>query len=541
MTEGDVPLQSLTIYLAKAGYVGADQLVDEVGNLNAFPITDQAGSLGTLYVEARSSKIPPWSKFFVLQVDPRKLGRVSSAAAVLLVLVEGRTLALTFGQGRHLLKQGCWEERFGLRVTLNSIGSNNVRSIDKHTLDTVGLHSRVQMSREATAGEFGLDIERDLLSAITGTPIDKSIGHTLSGLDSLHANVRVGLPTLRALLTRYLEQFGKDAYKETFPWIDHISEVKDAALKVRLDALMLAEIADQRTDRCWLAVPDPIEWTQVAGFRYRKGAKQPIHHDVRMDTFLEDFGTAPKDVSRDLFAEHQIMAVDGEDSIKYHWPAYRCICGEVDLDGGTYLLSRGHWYKVASDYVSEVNAFYEQTQIIDLGLPEYNDGTEGAYNKRVAEGNPKEFALMDQKEIMIGGGQSRVEFCDLMGRSKDLIHIKRYGGAGALSHLFAQGVVSGEAFVEDERFRKQLNERLPEAFRLADVDSRPESGAYRVVFAVISREEGASLTLPFFSRVSFRHAVKTLHGGCGYKVALAKISVNEEYAKLKKYKSKKHA
>ncbi len=56
---------------------------------------------------------------------------------------------------------------------------------------------------------------------------------------------------------------------------------------------------------------------------------------------------------------------------------------------------------------------------------------------------------MDKKNIPYGGGYSRIEFCDLFSKSKQMIHVKRYGGSSVLSHLFNQGLVSGECTPQD--------------------------------------------------------------------------------------------
>jgi len=76
-----------------------------------------------------------------------------------------------------------------------------------------------------------------------------------------------------------------------------------------------------------------------------------------------------------------------------------------------------------------------------IQLPSYGTNTEPSYLKSVAAGNGA-YALMDRKEVMIGGGRSRVEFCDLYSNNKEIIHVKKYGGANLLSHLFSQALVS---------------------------------------------------------------------------------------------------
>lgn len=541
MTGDTARLVPLAIYLVKQGREKPRQAIKNIGALANFKVSDDGGVLGTLYVENRKAKPPGWAKFFSSQVSANKLGKVSSTAAVLHVVVDGRAFLLTFGQqGRFLIDPECYEERFGLLVTLNSIGES-VRSIDKHALDTFGRHTRVQASKEASPSEFGLDIERDLLRAITGTPTDVALGKTMAGYDSLHVLARVDLSSLRDLLSRYLTQFAKDTYKQTFPWVDHIGEVKEPGLKATLDGLMLAAVQTDPPDRCWFAVPEPIEWNRVAGFRFRQGTKHAIVHDISIQAFIEDSGIRPQDITIDLLHERSVMAVNGDDMKMNAWSVYRCVYCEVEHGDDTFLLTGGKWYRIETDFVRQVNEFFANVPRADarLQLPLYDDATEGAYNARVAEADPVKYALMDEKHIMMGGGHSKVEFCDLLANGRVLIHVKRYGGAGVLSHLFSQGMVSGQLFVSDGTFRQKVNEKLPEAFRLRDPAARPNPGDYQIIFAVVSRESGDKLTLPFFSRLTTRYAVQNLNQGFGYNVALAKIHVTEERAKTKRYTSAK--
>jgi uncharacterized protein (TIGR04141 family) len=135
---------------------------------------------------------------------------------------------------------------------------------------------------------------------------------------------------------------------------------------------------------------------------------------------------------------------------------------------------------------------------------------------------------MDADLISHGGGHSSIEFCDLLTSDKKLVHIKRYGGSSQLSHLFSQGVVSGELFVSDEGFREKLNEKLPAAHKLADIHARPNATEYEIVFGVISKSNNP-LEIPFFSKVSLRNARRRLEG-YGYMVSKKKIENQSEAA-----------
>jgi uncharacterized protein (TIGR04141 family) len=104
--------------------------------------------------------------------------------------------------------------------------------------------------------------------AVTGTPNDKSLGQRLTGMDALKSSIKATIEELPNLLKRHLEQSRSSSYKKTFPWVDHIFEIKSAALQDTLNELLVAEIRAEEFSRCWLAVPDIIDWADVDGFRY---------------------------------------------------------------------------------------------------------------------------------------------------------------------------------------------------------------------------------------------------------------------------------
>lgn len=147
---------------------------------------------------------------------PTELGSVSSATAALLGCVNGSWFAVTFGQGRNLLRPQAITKSFGLRVTLNAVAEGSLRSIDKETFDAVANHSRQQASRETDSAEFGLDVERDLVHAVTGTPRDPALGERFSGTDALSVTAQLEIKNLESFLTSLQLLHGDDTYRRTF-------------------------------------------------------------------------------------------------------------------------------------------------------------------------------------------------------------------------------------------------------------------------------------------------------------------------------------
>ena len=529
----EAPLRDLTIYLLKPDVKAVRDALRAPDRLKDFKLNTVGGSLiGELFVKPPKPHPPAWAEFFQDHIDPAELGRVSSTSAVFLLKTLDRIFAIAFGQGRYLLVPDSWEERFGLKTVLNSIEPDRLRSLDKRTFDALSTQSRIQSNREGAAPDFGLDIEQDLVRAVTGKPSDENFGRMLSGMDSLHCSVRVTLDSIKPVLRQYLAKSESDDYRKSFPWVDHIAEVTDRTVIASLDEAMVAVVNGTR-DRCWLCVPEIINWANTSGFRYSLTSRAPAYSDLHFEGFFESFN-APVDL--EALKRRRASRVDNQGIVLDDWAIYRCVYCELDHEGKSYVLSGGKWYRIDSDFVESVNEFYAALPRYDDDLPEYNDADEGKYCERVAEGAGDRFALMDKKLIPIGGAHGKVEFCDLFTARKDLIHVKRYGASSVLSHLFSQGVVSGEAFRADADYRSEALKLLPAEYRFFDAKAALAASDYQVVFAVISDKQG-DLKLPFFSRVNIRHACRRLNA-FGYKTALAKIKVADELAKLKKYEGK---
>lgn len=519
--------RTITVFLLKEGVFEPSEILKRSGELSEFPVSINGHAHGRLFVQPSEERVPSWLSLFQGSVSFESLSAYNaSTAAVWLTEIEGKLLALTFGYGRNLLKPGTCEEDFGLRVTLNAVDSNKIRSVDRMTLDAISQHSRIQASRDANISEFGLDVEQDLLRAVTGAPSDPSLGIRLTGKDGLQGTVAMKLASIPELAAKYLIEYGKEDYKTRFPWVEQIHEVSDPIRKAELDIELLKKLRTRTLDGLWLTVPEMMDWEGLAGFRYRSSKLATLYPDIHVLTFLEGVGD-----TRDL-DEHALkrrfhvhaIGTDSDAAIR-EWPVYRCLYCEVNAGKETYLLNNGHWFRIAADFVQRINEAVERIPELELPVPPYSDKSEGAYCRRVVRENPASFGLMDQRLIGYSQLPTRVEFCDLYSSErKQLVHLKRYSGSSALSHLFAQGVVSGRLFLNEVDFRQEVNRLLPELHRLQDAEKKPAPGEYEVVYGIISQSR-RRLILPFFSRVNLKNASSNLTS-IGYRVSLAKIGVN---------------
>ncbi len=527
----EMPSRSLTIYLIKHG-LNPNNLVKPGPGIKKYTIPIGGGLNGRLIIKQPDPKPPRWASFFKDHLAPTDFGEASSCSAVLLAPVASTWAAVTFGQGRHLLASDCCEDRFGLKVALNSIEENRIRTIDKQTFDAIARHTREQANRDVSAQEFGFDVEQDLLRAVVGTPTDQKLGKRLAGMDGLNAHVEIELEGLNILLEQYHKKFLDKSYQKTFPWVDQIAEVSAKTLRDELDELVIKMIRTGRFDRCWLAVPEILDWSMVYGFQYSQAPRSPILNDIHLTTFLAQLRGDASEITKDRLTHRKVLCLGDKDEVITSWPVFKCLYCELDHGGNSFVLSAGRWYKLEKDFVKRVNQSFGRIQRHTGPFLEYDDESEGAYNARAATAASSPYALMDVK--IIQGGR-KIEFCDLFSKNKEIIHVKRYGPSSVLSHLFHQGLVSGELFQIDQEFRKLVTDKLPKSHRIFDINARPGTREYEVVFGIISQSD-KELTLPFFSRVAARHAVSRLEG-FGYQVSLAKIGVSDRRKKLKRYRT----
>jgi uncharacterized protein (TIGR04141 family) len=315
-------------------------------------------------------------------VKPEEFGLVGSVSAVLLIPDKDLWWAITFGQGRRLLRDGITVDGFGLRVALNTLGDENIRSIDKETFDMIAGHARQQASREVGTEEFGLDIERDLLWAVTGSPNDRSLGQQLTGRDALLVSTHIDLSGLESFLPRLYPAFIDKRYQEKFSWIDNISEADEEERQL-LDMELLDRLKVKNFEQTWLAPPEVLEWSAVRYFSYSEASSSPERFDVHWATFFEDKVSDPYCLTVDFLKSRQVYCV-GDDGITLkHWSVYKCIYAEARYSDDSYFLSGGKWYRIVTKFVDKINSAVSEIPLLEGFLPDYADDTEDIYNARV--------------------------------------------------------------------------------------------------------------------------------------------------------------
>lgn len=518
----------LSIYLIKGEFNTPESILKDIEQVTTLNLNDDKSF--TLYTKDSYVHPPQWiQKFFLETPDNFNLKNSSSQALFLAKIKVSdekyRFFAIPFGFGRHLLNLGVIEERFGLKVVLNTVDETQLRSIVKKNMSNVPKESREQVSLNSVIADFGIDIEQDLILGVTGKSKKEDFGITITGKDALGVSLKVDIRTIGGFLKQCFECYCKDEYKANFGWIDQIAEIKSKTTIDMLNECMVGRVKERDFNKLWMAIPEIIDWEDVEGFCYSYDNTNDKLDDIDIRGFLKGLLTDEdySKVSMNIFTKNKIYCYSLSSGIRTHeWKAFNCLYCEMEQNDSLFLLTNGKWYKIETDFVTQVNEAYQGLlrKKIAISLPGYNDKNEDKYNKRVAN-SMNNICLMHEKNIPYGGGHSKIEFCDLYSKDKEMIHVKYYGGSSVLSHLFNQGLVSGELFRAEKDFRDKVNNKLQDDYKLSNTVSIQPS-EYKVVYAIISRID-KELNIPFFSKVSLKNAKRRLEM-IGYDVFLMKIN-----------------
>lgn len=485
----------------------------------------------TLYVKQASEKRPNYTNFFNGHVAETVFGTSISPGSTLVVRMKEATFVITFGQGRHLIFQENIVLDFGLKVVLNSVEPAGIRSLDKTSNGKTPLHSRNQGLTAANIFDLLFDSEQDAATAITGMSKHQHFGGAIiEGRDSFSITTNTGINDLHVLLKKIYSQYQSSSYKKDFAFIDNIQRVRCSSQVEQLNNELVFRLDnDLGLQACHLSPPQIIDWDTIDGFAYLHANNPPssrtARHSVLCMKQLHDyFETKGEAITLDGLRKLQIASLDSNFNRIASWSAYKCLYAEIRLDNAYYIFRNGCWYNIEENFVVRINHIYQQIPRYEISLPAYSHKNEGEYNKHVAKTLDDSFC-MDAKNIMYGGGHSKIEFCDVVIQKTDLMHMKRGTNSSSLSHLFSQGVVSAQAF-KDASFRRKLSMRLPSSLQGQSVYSeKPREDQFRVVYAITSDKAG-ELHIPFFSKVSLKNAIQELES-MGYRTALAKIEIDD--------------
>lgn len=507
---------SLTVFLFKEYVENFDWCIKKEKDCRVISVNEELGTEGIIVVSETESKKPAWLELLNLYSNETiELKDNTSNKAALLLKVEDRIMAITFGYGRSFLVEEYIEKNFGFLSAINMIDTKRIRSINAATIEDMVVHTQKQSSYATGQEEFDLNVINDIMIAITGKAKNTNFADRVSGKDSLLVSVDMNHNEIVEKLQYYLHAYKSDKYKEAFAWIDNIREIRDKQIISKLESELQTKIKNNKLNKIYLTPPDTVDWEHVNGFmitgmNLRQSKKNNYSDEIPFEEYLYQI-----DDEIDLLSKmkrDKLLALNLHDESYTICSVFAALVAQVEFNNKTYILSDSNWYCIDDHFYDYVRKFISQIPVSDIELPDCeSDEVEGIYNERVAE--YEHFCLLDKRLMKVDGGVRQIEACDIYTDKNQFVHIKNKHNSAQLSHLFSQGRVSAECFISDQEFRKQVHDEVKKKFgnNIFSYRKKPGVGEYEVIYAIISKDIGSlEKTIPFFSMVNLMLAVQDL-------------------------------
>ncbi|MFC1226363.1 DUF6119 family protein [Pedobacter sp. BG31] len=515
----------LTTRLGKSGLKIKDLLKTNHGLQGPFKNWDKIEGSELYYGQSYGGE-PSWKVFLESgTTEPIPELRNQGVAALLFIPIGNRYLIYMFGYGHSDLIEGKTEWDFGVKVVINTIKGDAIRSLDSKSLGRKAKTKRVQLGSQGSIAEFDLDIMNDLVSQISGVSVDTDFAKGIVGSESLMMTVDMDGSSIRKKSQQILKRYSLTTYKTNFEWIDFISPVKDRALIEKLDKELADKLSDAITNQDYdafvISYPEIINDFAIDHVAYGGFGSFGEFDYPDISEFIDDYRKAGY-----LKLEHeldrlQMNLYDDTDTIKRPYSIYRSLSSELEYSGDYYVFSNGIWFKLDKSYYESVNKFFDKLIISTTefdGTGQTFHGTEPPYLKHFAS---KGYEVLDQ--IFYKKAGEKIEMADIVGDNLEIVHVKAGTGSAKLSHLFNQGLVSARLMLNDVGFRQEFKKAIHDT-KIRSVYNVKKFYPEEVTIVFRILKSGKKFKVPFFSKITLYDTYQKITA-MGYKFRLDWVKI----------------
>ena len=526
-------IQHLTLFLLKPTVKKFEDAVKTDAAGDPKLLADQSFE-GALYLPEPAFNSPGWLPFVQSGFPEQYVDDNRMSSALVLLKVKKRIFAVTFGNARHLLKPDSFERDFGLRVVVNRVSKDNIRSISLRMFRETSVKRQEEAAKGTALRTFGVDIQQDLLRGVTGVPEDTSLASRLSGADSLAIDVAMEFGDLADKCKELLDAYnGTDYVKRGFDWIDNLKVVRSPAVVEQLDRRLIKALKVKDTSIQMLC-PDTFSREVIRGILHHgEEDSDEKHTELDVAEWWAAIGGKLSILTVDELRTRRISAFDSEGTLLAEIPDRECFVFETNVKGIKYVLSAGEWFEVATTFDNQITRYIDSISERAVDLPDYSkewDGKvvpigENSGEKRYLEeaaNGCRDIINMHTINSRIGG--TPVEACDLLHISGQLIHVKIWKQSATFSHLLSQGAISAESLLRDSGYRegvaassKKYKQKFSKLF--------PQNGfAPSTLCVVLALVRESAKPLPFFSRLNLMREGQRIER-LGYRVRYQRIAI----------------
>ncbi|MFA6200150.1 MAG: DUF6119 family protein [Bacteroidales bacterium] len=529
MEDEDLKNFKLAIYLLKDTIINYKDAIKGNASYDEYDFNGKINVDGKVLIGKSKTNEPNW-KLFLQEGVKEELPNLNNISnrAVVFFKIERSYFAIPFGYGKHLIKEESIDREFGLKTALNIIDADKLLSIDKANVGDLSVLTKTQASKKGSPDYFNIDIFKDLLRSITGEPaiaLPNEFGNVITGNEGIYISPKTNITQIPSILKKLNEEYHKETYKKRFDWIDNIKTERDPSIIENLQNMLIDELKNKKSENIHLAPPFIVDWENFEGVSFTPKGEYLNEFDIQNFYSLKEENLTDLDWDKLIRQKIYFKQNDNDEALPFY--LWRFLNFETEYLGNNYVFTLSNWFKVNNKYYESILEYCKGFNESDIDFPACEkDEDEGKYNEKMAKFN-KDCICLDKKLIRSEISRSQIEACDIFTTSRELIHVKFRSSSATLSHLFAQGRISGNSLRRDKQFRKNLRSKLKslgfknDLIPLESKDFNPND--FTITYAIIDKKERKFVdSLPFFSLINFRLTAEEL-SMMGFQIKVKKI------------------
>jgi len=450
------------------------------------------------------------------------------SGAALLLALDGRVYAISYGAGHRMIRDELKDQRFGLRYAVRQLDADRIHRLVHRMPGGRGRQDSILIPSGLPIWCYGLDGYASVVGHLGGMLKradltfcrDETRKVRVNGSAGLDLRLGVHSSDLLSDIHAVADVCSSQAPDPQLESIENIAPITDPAITNQLDA-DLDEVLGWPDDDAAEFVSPVVPMTQMDKYlsahslatkigSVRRRLDQLDLTEFLQRTRLQDPGARLEAMRRGRV--HMYADTDGIDPLGSS-PTINWIEAALPIGSRRFFLLDGTWYEIAANYLAAMRADVERLLggIPSLDLPAWDlSRDERRYNEHVQDVRPG-YICLDRNTVRAGLHREHgFEACDLLGPGNELIHVKRAHGSSPLSHLFSQGLVSAQALATSSAARAVFTSKVrahPKGRNLPS-DFQPK----KVIFAILLKngEKLAPDTLFPFSQVTLANTARDL-------------------------------
>lgn len=427
------------------------------------------------------------------------------ASGVLLLQVEEKTYALTYGMGRVYLDPSKIEPGFGLRFAIRSLNPERVREVTRNILDERARVDKNSVPNGQEIDRYFIEEYGEIISRLVGESSDVDLTFTRNGKAkfTLRASDSLNLPLAKKpeSLVADLRQLNRvtesAAPVPDLEFVEQLREVKKTDPRYdRLEAQLALAFDNDSRVRLSLAYPRDADEDTIQAQTYRikiAGSQSDPVDELAISDIVNPLAEVSQSERVHALRKGTIQAFLDElatDPCSGQVSCAKWIACDITLDHEQFFFHAGSWYEIGQGYTEYLTKRVDRVleKVSPIALPDWpaDQPRENDYSKYVAS-KLVGYTVLDTRRISTSLHRRGIEPCDLVGPHGELIHVKPADTSQPLSHLFNQGLVSADLLNYSSEAREKFIAKVKALGSGRDLgnDWRPRT----VIFAIASEQD----------------------------------------------------